>query len=172
MKELILILSSFLIISNQLLAQTVRDISKKEVFTKGFPQSLSFRNDRLVQGKDFLFWEQAHLPYNAITKKYLNEEIVLDPMFAKWANMFASRNPEKLMLIHLNGECTSIENKEVHKTFFPGHWAYEAGTTLRESISKSDKTIKVRDATIFSKTAHTIMGGPRKGELLPHSIIP
>jgi hypothetical protein len=96
-----------------------RDMSQKEAFQQRFPLTLSFRNDRLGQRDGYEFWERQHLPYNAITKKFLREEIDIDPVLPAMANQFARNHPEKLMLIHLNGECTSAEDRNTHKNLFP-----------------------------------------------------
>ena len=50
-------------------------MAEKEVFSAGFPLTLSFRNDRLHLKNNFSDWEEAHINYNGITKKYLAEEI-------------------------------------------------------------------------------------------------
>ena len=168
-KSIALVLSLF--IACNLFAQQNRDISRKEVFSVGFPKSLSFRNDRLGKGKDFSFWENSHLPFNSVTKKYLNEEVPIDSTFPAWANQYARLHPEKLMLIHLNGESTSTEDKKAHKTFFPGHWVYEAGTKLSENISKEINVVEVDDATVFSTSVHTYKAGDHKGEKLPLSVV-
>ncbi len=160
----------YLFVLLQLFAQQKSNIAKKEVFTKGFPKSLLFRST-MGQDKDFESWEKAHLPYNAITKKYLNEEIPIDSALSAWANRYAKFHPEKLMLIHLNGESTSTEDKETHKTFFPGHWVYEAGTKLSENISEEIKVVKVDDVTVFSSSVHMYKAGDHKGEKLPLSVI-
>lgn len=148
-----------------------RDLSQKEAFQQRFPLTLSFRNDRLGQRDGYDFWERQHLPYNAITKKFLQEEIDIDPVLPAMANQFARNHPEKLMLIHLNGECTSAEDRNTHKTYFPGHWVYLAGTVPLESISRSQQEIRVASAAPFSMEAHTIHGGVRRGQKLPDNVL-
>ena len=144
---------------------------QKEVFAETFPKTLSFRNDRLGVRDDYGYWEQAHLNFNSITKKYIQEEVDMPPIIAKWANTYAQRHPEKLMLIHLNGEGRSVNDPDMQKLYFPGHWVYEEGTVPLTDIAKNQITIALKDARPFSEKAYVVHGRNANGERLPHDVI-
>lgn len=148
-----------------------RSLKGKEVFANKFPQTLSFRNDKLGFNDGFEYWEKAHLPFNSITKKYLQEEVDMDPTFAKWANKYAIKHPGKLMLIHLNGEGRSVNDKDIHKLYFPGHWIYEEGTFPIEDIDNQQKEIKLQEAKPFLEKAYTVHGKDIGIDKLPHDLI-
>ena len=118
-----------------------RSLQNKEVFTKGFPKTLLFRNDKTGLNEGYDYWEKIHFPFNAITKKYLQEEVDMPPVIAEWANKYADKHPGKLMLVHLNGEGRSVNDEDMQKLYFPGHWMYEEGTFPAENIDKNQKTI-------------------------------
>ena len=61
-----------------------RHLEGEEVFEQNFPLILSFRNDRYGLPQGYAFWEEAHLPYHGITKKYLMEEINVDALSAQF----------------------------------------------------------------------------------------
>lgn len=143
----------------------------KEVFSKGFPKTLSFRNDKFGLNEGYDLWEQTYLSVNSITKKYLTEEVDMDPRIAKYANKFVETHPEKLMLLHLNGEGISVKNKEVHQKFFPGHWIYEAGTFLSNDIDENQNKFVVQSVKPFSTNAYIIHGNGKNLGTLPHDII-
>jgi len=147
-------------------------LSTKEVFTEQFPKTLSFRNDKYGIRNDFSFWEKAHLTFNSITKKYLKEEVDMPPLIAERANKYVEKHPEKLMLIHLNGEGRSVNDPDMHKLYFPGHWIYEEGTVPTLDIDKRQNTILLDNAKPFSNKAYVVHGQKNKGkDNLPHDII-
>jgi hypothetical protein len=148
-----------------------RNLAQKEVFTMGFPKTLSFRNDMFGLEEGYDFWERTYLGFNSITKKYLTEEMDINPIIPQYANKFALNHPEKLMLLHLNGEGISVKNKEVHQTYFPGHWIYEAGSLLSADIDKNDNKIVVQSAKPFSKNAYIIHRNRSRLGTLPHDVI-
>ena len=147
-----------------------RDLSIKDVFTQGYPQTVLFRGDKMARS-GYAEWEKAHLPFNGTIKKYLPEEVDMEPVFANYANQFVKKHPEKLMLVHLNGEGMAVKQKEVHEKFFPGHWVYEAGSFLGEDISISDTMIKVENAKPFLKEAYSMHRSGKIIGKLPHDLI-
>lgn len=148
-----------------------KNIQGKEVFFNKFPQTLSFRNDKLGLRDDYSYWDKAHYPFNSITKKYLQEEVDMDPVIAKWANRYALKHPEKLMLIHLNGEGRSVNDKGIHKIYFPGHWIYEEGTFPVDDIDNKQKEIEIELAKPFSERAYVVHGRDVEIDRLPHDVI-
>ncbi len=177
MKKLVwlTLFSGMLLSLNSLNAQSPegnnRNLQKKEVFTKGYPKTLLFRNDKIGLNDGYNHWENIHYPFNAITKKYLQEEVDMPPVIAEWANKYAKKHPEKLMLIHLNGEGRSVNDEGMQKLYFPGHWIYEEGTYPSEDIDSKQKTIVVQNALPFSEKAYTVHGRDVKINKLPHDII-
>ncbi len=151
---------------------TPNDSTKtKEVFADKFPLTLSFRNDRLGVRDDFSYWEKAHMSFNSITKKYLKEEVDMPPIIAEWANKFAEKHPEKLMLVHLNGEGRSVNDPIMHKLYFPGHWVYEEGSFPATDIDNTQNTITLQSAQPFSEKAYAMHSQGSILGKLPHDII-
>ncbi|WP_242085534.1 hypothetical protein [Aestuariivivens sediminis] len=148
-----------------------KTFANQDVFSTGFPKTLSFRNDKLGVRDDYKYWEKAHINFNSITKKYLKEEVDMPPVIAEWANIYATKHPEKLMLVHLNGEGRSVNDPNMHKLYFPGHWIYEEGTFPLTDIDKNQNTITVERAQLFSEKAYTVHGRDRGIDKLPHDII-
>jgi hypothetical protein len=146
-------------------------LSQKEVFTQGFPKTLAFRNDRFGYEEGYKTWEKEYLKVNGVTKKYLTEEVDMDPVFANWANRFIKAHPEKLMLLHLNGEGINIKDKEVHEKYFPGHWVYEAGSFLTEDIDSLQTEFQLKSAETFSENAYPIHSRGKTLGKLPHIVL-
>lgn len=151
--------------------QEVTEISQKEALSAGFPRTLFFRGDTYASDKDYEHWESAHMQYNGVTKKYLTEEVDMEPHVAEFANQFALEHPEKLMLVHLNGEQIVNKRKEVHEKYFPGHWVYEEGTLLLEDIKDSDTVLKLGSAQAFEEEAYIVRGGGQSVGTLPHDVL-
>ncbi|MFH6767192.1 hypothetical protein V8G56_00470 [Gaetbulibacter aquiaggeris] len=143
----------------------------KQVFDAGYPKTLSFRNDRLLLKSTYANWEKGHIQFNGITKKYLNEEISMPPVAAQWANEFATKHPEKLMLVHLNGEARSVNDEATFNLYFPGHWVYEVGTSPVQAIKKNQNKIRVKDVKRFSMKAYTVHGQDIGVDFKPHDIL-
>jgi len=177
MKKLVCLtlFSGILLSLNSLNAQSPegnkRNLQKKEVFTKGYPKTLLFRNDKTGLNDGYDYWEKIHFPFNAITKKYLQEEVDMPLVIAEWANKYVEKHPEKLMLIHLNGEGRSVNDEDIHQLYFPGHWMYEEGSFPVEDIDKKQKTIVVQNAQLFSEKAYAVHGRDVRINKLPHDII-
>jgi hypothetical protein len=146
-------------------------IKGKEVFEAGFPKTLSFRNDRWLLNSTYDNWEERHVQYNGITKKYLREEVNMPPLAAKWANNYAKEHPEKLMLVHLNGEGRSVNDETAFKSYFPGHWVYEKGSVPVQDIRKNQSKIILEDISPFSLKAYRVHGEDITVEFKPHDIL-
>ena len=65
MKTFTVILFFLICIFGTVSAQNAQNnsLSAKEVFTEGFPKTLSFRNDKNGIRNDFSYWEKTHLPF-------------------------------------------------------------------------------------------------------------
>ncbi|GAA4282187.1 hypothetical protein [Gaetbulibacter aestuarii] len=152
-------------------SNTERSLSGKEVFESGYPKTLSFRNDKWLLNLNFSHWEKAHMHFNGITKKYLQEEVNMPLMASEWANTYAKDHPEKLMLVHLNGEARSVNDDVTFKTYFPGHWVYEKGSIPVQDISKNQNIITLEDVSTFSLKAYTVHGKDIGVAFRPHDIL-
>jgi hypothetical protein len=146
-------------------------LAEKEVFKDVYPKTLSFRNDKWLLNSTYDNWEERHLNYNGITKKYLQEEVNMPPLAAQWANTYAKKHPEKLMLVHLNGEGKSVNDDATFKLYFPGHWVYEKGSILVYDIKKNQSKIILKDASPFSLEAYRVHGQDKIIEFKPHDIL-
>lgn len=147
------------------------EISQKEALSAGFPRTLFFRGDKYASDKNYEHWDSAHIQYNGVTKKYLTEEVDMQPHVAEFANQFAKNHPEKLMLVHLNGEQIASKSKEVHEKYFPGHWVYEEATSLRQDIEPTDSVLQLASAEAFEQDAYTIRAGGRSVAKRPHDVL-
>ncbi|MCC4211998.1 hypothetical protein [Leeuwenhoekiella parthenopeia] len=176
MKHLIFLITliSILLESTSLRAQQAvsdKSLEDKEVFELGFPKTLSFRNDKWLLTSNYEQWEKGHIQTNGITKKYLQEETNMPPIAAQWASNYVQDHPEKLMLVHLNGEARSVNDKATFNKYFPGHWVYEKGSELKEDIQKNQKTILLDDASPFSLKAYQVHGHNTTIAFRPHDIL-
>lgn len=168
---IIFLVSSFGFYSCTPEKEEASELSQKEALSAGFPRTLFFRGDKYASDKDYEHWENAHIQYNGVTKKYLTEEVDMEPRVAEFANRFAEEHPEKLMLVHLNGEQIVNKRKDVHEKYFPGHWIYEEGTSLEEDIQSSDTILTLGSAQAFEEEAYVVRGGGRAVGTLPHDIL-
>lgn len=84
-------------------------------------------------------------------KKFISEELEIDPQMAVRANGYAAAHPDKLALLHLNGEARRIwGHPEVLERYFPGHWVYQPGAVVAEKLSAEDTEVRVADPAPFS----------------------
>ncbi|GAA4814007.1 hypothetical protein [Litoribaculum gwangyangense] len=143
----------------------------KQVFEGSYPKILSFRSDRWLLNSTYDNWEKRHIHYDGVTKKYLNEEVNMPLLAAQWANTFVKKNPEKLSLVHLNGEGRSVNDEATFKLYFPGHWVYEKGSFPVHDISKNQSKIILEDVSPFSLKAYTVHGKDIGVAFKPHDIL-
>ena len=128
------------------------NLAVKAVFSGRYPQSLVFRADyRRSSNASYDAWARFHRTGQGTIKKYLDEELDIKPIIAEYASKFAETNPEKLMLMHFNGEArNAVRRRYVSRKYFPGHWITLPGTTIAQDIGPNDLTLKVRDTGVFS----------------------
>ena len=148
-----------------------RSLVGKLVIEAGYPKTLSFRNDKWLLNTTYDNWSKKHLQYNGITKKYLQEEVNMPIIAAQWANKYAKEHSENLMLVHLNGEGRSVNDKATFKSYFPGHWVYEKGSIPLHDIMKNQSKIILKDASSFSLKAYTVHGKDIGVAFKPHDIL-
>ncbi len=130
-----------------------RDLPQKEVFrNRTYPQFFAFRGEMSPQTHtDYRTWSAALGDVAGVMRKFVDEELVIHPKSAEWANRYAARNPEKLMMLHLNGEARQVAGfPEVLERYFPGHWVYLAGSMAGGAVKASDRSVAVEDAGAFT----------------------
>ena len=147
------------------------DLSDYEVFTDGFPRTIFFRSGDIVDWYEKGIFDHHMGMFDADTRKYVGEET---PFRQDWIDImsdFKKRNPRKLSLIHLNGEARGVYRKEGHR-YFPGHWTFYPGESLKQDLSAKDKVVRVDDPGLFSsRTYRKREQGDLTVELLPPVII-
>lgn len=125
---------------------------QKSVFRYEYPAYLAFRGEmnRLTR-TDCWAWAESVDSAAGFMKKFISEELELDPQMAVRANTYAAEHSEKLALLHLNGEARRVHNHpEVLERYFPGHWVYQPGAVVAEKLSAEDTEVRVADPAPFS----------------------
>ena len=120
---------------------------QKSVFRYEYPAYLAFRGEmnRLTR-TDSRAWVESVDSAAGFMKKFISEELELDPQMAVRANTYAAEHSEKLALLHLNGEARRIwGHPEVLERYFPGHWVYQPGAVVAEKLSAEDTEVRVGD---------------------------
>lgn len=123
----------------------------KSVFRYEYPAYLAFRGEmnRLTR-TDRRAWVESVDSAAGFMKKFISEELEIAPQMAAWANDYAAGHPEKLAMLHLNGEARRIHgHPEVLERYFPGHWVYRPGAEMTANLSVGDTLVRVADVTPF-----------------------
>ena len=110
---------------------------QKSLFRYEYPACLAFRGElNRWTRSDSLAWAASVDSASGFIKKFISEELEIGPQMAGWANGYAGARPEKLALLHLNGEARRIcGHPEVQERYFPGHWVYLPGTEVTAPLS-------------------------------------
>ncbi|MDQ8206373.1 hypothetical protein QEH52_02555 [Coraliomargarita sp. SDUM461003] len=127
------------------------DLSKKSVFTDGYPHLVAFRGEGIRPiHRNYEVWSEALEGYDVVIRKFWNEELQIDPRSVEWAQRHMAAHPEMLFLWHLNAESRAThEHSAVQERYFPGHWALYTGTTSKEPLTKQTDSFEVKDARRF-----------------------
>jgi hypothetical protein len=155
-------------------AENGYDLSGKDVFTKGFPQFLSFRGEMVrASHKDYVSWCESVRGASGVIRKFIPEELPkLYPESTGWAGRYAAENPAAVVLLHLNGEARQVLGfPDVHERYFPGHWVHLPGTGLTASVEPGDTELKVQDARPFKTKAYVNRERDGSKSWFPHHII-
>lgn len=155
MKKNFILFSAGVLLAFPLLAQQ-RNLSEKEAFAGELPQFYQFRGEmKRSNHTNYTAWCNSVSASSGIIKKYMCEELKITPVVCEWANRFSQTHPEKLHLLHLNGEGRQVNDyPEVCNRYFPGHWVYEAGSTLTEDCDEKQTKIKVAVTSCFLQKAY------------------
>ena len=167
----LIIISGFFILSS-INAQTSKDLKIKEASNAVFPQFYSFRGEGNRKAHtDYDAWVNDIRNTNGVLRKFISEEVEVNPNSAEWANQYASDHPEKLLLLHLNGEAKNVmDNPDVWKRYFPGHWLYNPGATLKSAVGEKTTEISVDNVAPFINRKYR--GGNGEGQLFQKNSIP
>ncbi|GHU98471.1 hypothetical protein FACS1894159_01010 [Bacteroidia bacterium] len=157
-----------LLISADLTKGPFRDMSKKEAFKRVYPQYFAFRGEMSKPiHKNYEVWSEFFGEASGLMRKLVLEEIPINTESSKWANKYAAAHPEKLVMMHLNGEARQVAAfPEVLKRYFPGHWVYQGGSKVVAGVKAADNVIKVADAKSFT------LKGYIKRDQKPYSYLP
>ena len=111
--------------------QYTPNLDQKTLLKNEYPKVLVFRGDAAKHSRTEVAWHNYVSKWDGCNKKFISEELNIDPQVADWARKLLKVHPEKLVLWHLNGEARQARKyQEVLDRYFPGHWAYFAGTWL------------------------------------------
>lgn len=126
---------------------------KKDAFLYEYPQFYKFRgemNRKTHQNYDV--WIDDLRPASGVIRKFVSEELKINPDVTIWVNQFNKTYPEKLLLLHLNGEARQINDfPKVSSCYFPGHWVYEPGGMLLDNCNLQQTTIRVENIQLFKE---------------------
>lgn len=135
-----------------------RSFGRKQALQHCYPWYMSFRGEynRKIS-RDYGMWCRVMDVNAGLMQKFISEELVIDPEKASWANRYAEEHPEKLVMLHLNGEARQVQDfPEVMERYFPGHWVYEEGAMLTENVSRTGTVLKVDDIKPFLKRGYPV----------------
>lgn len=147
-------------------------LTGKTVFNHQYPQFFHFRGEmkRNVHS-DYDTWEKTYTTSSGLLRKYICEELKIDTVLYSWLNRFAKMHPEKLLLLHFNGEARQVNDyPEVCIKYFPGHWVYEAGSFLSADCTPLQTRIQVKSTDCFREKAYLYRNlSPRRWT--PHYVL-
>ena len=144
----------------------------KAVFRNTFPSYVSFRGETVMPRQiNYHEWLDKVGDADIIIKKFMQEEIDVDTKSREWCSKFLRQNPEKTILLHLNGEGRQItEHEDVLDRYFPGHWVYMAGSDVINDISVNDDVVYVKDVVPFKHKGY-IKRNTVEPEYIPLKVI-
>jgi hypothetical protein len=143
------------------------DLAAKDVFTVGFPQGLAFRGEMSRPlHRDYAAWSGALRDQAGVIRKFTTEELPkIYPESIGWAARFAQEHPEKLMLLHLNGEGRQVTTEAaVHQRYFPGHWVYQPGSVVTNDLTAEADEFTVAEIGPFKVDAYLDRGDNEDGK--------
>ena len=132
--------------------QEAPDLDGKIFFNNSYPQYLAFRGENRRQYQEgYDTWAASIGSSCGFMRKLISEELEINPKTVEWTRRYAEEHPEKLMMIHLNGEARQVaEHPDVRKRYFPGHWVYCEGSRAVKKISPGDTVVHVADVAPFT----------------------
>ncbi len=124
-------------------------IGSKDLMANNFPKGFFFRTPDNVN-KGYEAWKKEFSRLGGIYIKALGEELISreQDKILNFANRFAIEYPEQMTVLHFNGRSRDPRWNNSSK-FSAGHWLYNLGTNLTESINSHDTIIKVDNSDVF-----------------------
>ena len=132
------------------------DLSQKEIYTKGYPLYFKFRGEYITADHtNYTAWLNSLQGTTGLIQKFMKEELDVPSTYQSWVNQYATEHPEKLLLLHWNGQARQVETlKSVRSLYFPGHWVYEVGSQLLANALPTDTLLSVSSVSPYSLTAY------------------
>ncbi len=126
----------------------------------GYPRVIAFRQSEwLVPVLSYADWADVFAPFSGIIGKALQEENTdtSGPRNVEYFTRFKQENPEKLVLLHLNGRA----RRPGFETdgWSPGWWLYRKGSVLTAAIQSEDTVLPVASTSLFR------LGPDRNGDI-------
>lgn len=136
------------------LAGNTATVSTAAVLSGGFPRVLAFRQSEwLVPQRSYADWALLFAPFSGIIGKALQEEktVSTGPQNVEYFTRFKQENPEKLVLLHMNGRARrpSFETEG----WSAGWWLYRAGSVLTSAVEPEDTVFQVASTSRFRLNA-------------------
>jgi len=170
----LLLLFAGLLCSAVLTTGKFRDLPQKEAFRERiYPQYFVFRGE-LVKNihNSYETWSAAFGDCSGLMRKFVNDELIIYPNSPVWANRYSEEHPEKLVLMHLNGEARQVVDfPEVLQRYFPGHWVHLPGSMAADGVKALDNTIRVANARAFTMRGYVIDRTTRPATFAPQNVI-
>ncbi len=164
-----------------------RNIASKQPFAQGYPNWFLWRGDKEHSTESSWLSEINSTEAFGISQKYMADE--LEPRFPArnrvWAVNYAKANPDKMVMLHLNGESRYVQfdedgiydsederlgaedQEKMFRAYFPGHWTYRVGSMLAEDITTTDQTIiTVDNGSLYSAARYSGFGGNCRDNLI------
>ena len=170
-----LLTASLLLWSGLICGQTsaqAQEPGQKSAFSDTWPRIFTFRGENSkTANASYNAWAEAQNGTSGFIKKFIPEEVPIAAATPGFANRYAEKNPEKLALLHLNGEARQVcDFPEVRERYFPGHWVYMPGTLLAENCSAVNTVLKVKNPKPLKQKGYIVRKGD-KPEYLPQMVI-
>ena len=149
-------------------------LEAKEAFTRGFPQYFLFRGEyNHAAHQDYVTWAASLKNAAGVIRKFVPEELPnINKQSPEWADRYATEHPEKLLLLHLNGEARQVMGfPEVLARYFPGHWIHEPGALLTTDAAAEDSVLQVENARPFKVQAYVDREGGKGKSWFPHHVL-
>ncbi|GHU98476.1 hypothetical protein FACS1894159_01020 [Bacteroidia bacterium] len=150
-----------------------KDFAQKDAFKRVYPQYFAFRGEMSNPlHASYEAWSDYFYETSGFIRKLVYDEVSIKEPSREWANRYAQEHPEKLLMMHLNGEARRIDDHEdVLERYFPGHWIHLNGCAVADDLSQTDATIKLSATgninNIFSATGYNVNDDLK----LPHQIV-
>ena len=149
-----------------------QSLEQKSAFSDTWPRIFTFRGENSkTANASYEAWEAAQDGTSGFIKKFIPEEVPIAAATPGFANRYAESHPDKLALLHLNGEARQVcDFPDVRDRYFPGHWVYLPGSVLTADCSATENVVKVKNAKPLNQKGYIVRKGEKSG-YLPQMVI-